>query len=151
MPPCFEGNRRVEHTQFGEIFLADKEICQLAMLFTNGKLEFTFWCAIGDDFHVARWNFDDFPIDFMKISTTSQVKLLALVPELEKAMEEATQFKLNAGRRVGNYNLAKCRHITDQSDLIFAESLGFSSAWDDVELYYSQVVKTDFGNKEDDE
>jgi len=35
-----------------------------------------------------------------------RAKLLAIAPEFEQAMEAAVQFKLNAGRRVGNYNLA---------------------------------------------
>jgi len=68
---------------------------------------------------------------------------------LEKAMTEATQFKLNAGRRVGNYNLAKCRHVTDKTDLVFADALGIAEAWDDVELYCVQVVKTDFSDDEE--
>lgn len=151
MPPCFEGSQRVKHTKFGAIYFPDANACLLAMLLGNGKLEFAFWCAIGDDFDVTRWNFADFPIDFTQIAAASRSKLLALVPELERAMEQATQFKLNAGRQVGNYNLAKCRHITDQSDLIFAESLGFRPAWDDVELYCSQVVRTDFSDTDDDE
>ena len=83
-------------------------------------------------------------MDFTKILTASRSKLLTLVPILEKAMEQATQFKLNAGRRVGNYNLAKCRNVTDKSDHIFSEALGLLSVWDDIELYCTQVVKTDF-------
>jgi hypothetical protein len=59
------------------------------------------------------------------------------------------QFKVNAGRRVGNYNLAKCRDVTDESDRIFAEFLDFREAWEDIELYYTQTMKTNFSNPED--
>jgi len=146
LPPCYEDGRLVEHTKFGQMYFSDAETCQLAMLLGNGKIAFIFWCAVGDDFDVTRWNFGDFPIDFNQLQTATRQKLLEIVPNLERAMDEAIQFKLNAGRRVGNYNLAKCRHITDLSDRIFAQALGLSQVWDDIEFYYAQVVKTDFSN-----
>jgi hypothetical protein len=149
MPPCYEGRRRVEHTEFGEIYFADATTTQLALMLANGKLMLVFWFAIGDDFHVTRWNFADFPADLSKLPDKQRDALLAIAPKLEKAMENAVQFKLNAGRRVGNYNLAKCREVTDESDLIFAEAFGFREAWEDIELYYAQTVKTDFSNHDD--
>jgi hypothetical protein len=146
LPPCYEDGRLVEHTKFGQMYFSDVDTCKLAMLLGNGKLAFVFWCALGDDFDVTRWNIGEFPIDFCQLRTTTREELLKTVPVLEQAMDEAIQFKLNAGRRVGNYNLAKCRHITDLSDRIFAQTLGLSQVWEDIELYYSQVVKTDFSN-----
>jgi len=64
-------------------------------------------------------------------------------------MATATQFKLNAGRKVGNYNLAKCRHITDRTDALFLKLLQLETVFDDLDLYYAQVVKTDFDDGED--
>jgi hypothetical protein len=149
LPPCYEGSRRVEHTKFGEIYFGEASTCQLALLLANGKLMMIFWFAIGDDFDVTRWNFADFPADLSKLPPKSRDTLLAIAPKLERAMEEAVQFKLNAGRRVGNYNLAKCRDVTDQSDAILAEVLGFADAWEDIELYYAQTMKTDFSDNDD--
>jgi hypothetical protein len=65
-------------------------------------------------------------------------------------MVRAIQFKLNAGRKVGNYNLAKCRDVTDLSDNVFCEALGFWGAWEDIELYCAQTVRTDFRLDEED-
>jgi hypothetical protein len=149
MPPCYEGQRRVEHTKFGEIYFADATTTQLALMLANGKLMLVFWFAIGDDFDVTRWNFADFPADLSKLPEKQRDALLSIAPKLEKAMENAVQFKVNAGRRVGNYNLAKCRDVTDESDRIFAEFLGFREAWEDIELYYTQTMKTNFSNPED--
>lgn len=146
LPPCYEGSRRVGHTKFGEINFTNAAACQLALLLANGKLMMIFWFAIGDDFDVTRWNFADFPADLSRIPAPQRDALLAIVPRLEAAMEANVQFKLNAGRRVGNYNLAKCRDVTDESDLILAQALGFAEAWDDIELYYAQTVKTDFSD-----
>ena len=149
LPPCFEGDRPVEHTKFGQIYFQDSETCQLAMLLADGKLLFVWWCAVGDDFDVTRWNFGEFPMDFPRLAPATRSSLLTLVPALEEAMKGALQFKLNAGRRVGNYNLAKCRHVTDESDRLLAEVLGLSEVWEDAELYCAQVVRTDFSDAEE--
>jgi len=150
LPPCYENGKPVEHTKFGQVYFPDAETCKLAMLLGNGKLMFIFWCMIGDDFDVTRWNFGEFPIDFRELNDRTRKELLDIFLSLEQAMDEAIQFKLNAGRRVGNYNLAKCRNITDLSDRIFTQALRITEAWEDIELYYSQVVKTDFSNEGED-
>ena len=54
-------------------------------------------------------------------------------------MKEAVSFKVNAGKRVGNYNLARCRQVTDRSDRILARVFGFDDVWEDIELLYHPV------------
>lgn len=88
----------------------------------------------------------DFPFDLERLPKNRAVKLLRNFPRLEAAMAEAVQFKQNAGKRVGNYNLAKCRNITDVSDRLFCEALEISDVWEDIELYYVQTVRTDFSS-----
>jgi len=148
LPPCYdEVGKLIGHTEFGDIYLSNSELRDFAFLFLNGKIIFDFWGIIGDDFHVTRWMFADFPIDFAKLPEDKIAQLLPMVDELERAMKEATSFKVNAGRKVGNYNLAKCRHVTDRSDKIFAEYLGLDAVWQDIELLYSQIVKTNFDDE----
>jgi hypothetical protein len=144
LPPCFENGRPVEHTKFGDLYFRDQEAAALALLLANGKLMLTYWFATGDDFDVTRWNLAEFPVDFTRVCGNSRARLVGLVPALEQAMSAAVQFKLNAGREVGTYNLAKCRDVTDTSDLILAAELGFIDAWDEIELYYSQTIRTSF-------
>jgi len=146
MPPCYDGNRRVPHTKFGEVYFRDADTARLALLLANGKLMLIFWFAIADDFDVTHWNFGEFPSDLSLLTVEQRTALLGILPEMEEAMAAAVQFKLNAGRRVGNYNLAKCRSITDTSDAILAKALELSDAWEDIELYYAQTVRTDFGD-----
>jgi hypothetical protein len=88
--------------------------------------------------------FADLPIALAQLPSTDRKQLLGIVPELKAAVEEAVQYKLNAGKRVGNYNLAKCRLITDKSDALLARAFGLDHVWDDIELLYVQTVKTDF-------
>jgi len=121
------------------------------MLLGNGKFMFVFWLAIADDFDVTKWNFEEFPADFTVLDPSQIDALRRMMPALEQAMLENTQFKLNAGKKVGNYNLAKCSTYTDSSDMVFARAFGFVDAWDDVELYCSQAVRTDFSAESEDD
>ncbi len=151
MPACYnEKGQTIPHTQFGHLYFKDSITYQLAMLLANGKLMLTFWLMIGDDFHVTQWNFTDFPTNFECLSEQQTADLLRIFPRLKFAMKENTQFKLNAGKKVGNYNVAKCRLITDISDKIFCESIGLCDVWEDIELYYAQAVRTDFSLNEED-
>lgn len=152
--PCFAANgKRVPQTKYGAIYFQSSEDRELAFLLLNGKIEFSFWVAIGDDFDVTKWMFGDLPVALAQLPAGERKQLLAIVPELKAAVEEAVQYKLNAGKRVGNYNLAKCRHVTDKSDELLARAFGFDHVWDDIELLYTQTVKTDFepGAAEDEE
>ncbi|HEX8089280.1 MAG TPA: DNA methyltransferase [Blastocatellia bacterium] len=147
LPPCYGGDgSSVPHTKFGSVYFEDERTRDLAFLLLNGKLAFAFWCVVGDDFDVTRWMFAEFPIDLRSLADCAQERLLGLAGEMEELMARNLSFKLNAGRRVGNYNLAKCREVTDKSDRVFAEHLGFQDAWADIELMYEQIVKTDFND-----
>ena len=42
-------------------------------------------------------------------------------------------------------------HITDRTDAILANAFGLDPVWDDVELIYTQIVKTNFESADDDE
>jgi len=143
--PCFAvSGKRVPQTKYGAIHFQSDEEREIAFLLLNGKIEFSFWVAIGDDFDVTKWMFADLPIALAQLPFSDRKQLLGIVPELKVAVEEAVQYKLNAGKRVGNYNLAKCRTITDKSDDLLARAFGFAHVRDDIELLYVQTVKTDF-------
>jgi hypothetical protein len=147
LPPCFDrGGSRIEHTKFGQIAFDCDVDQKISLLIANGKLMLLFWFAIGDDFDVTRWNFTEFPLDPARLSVSLKSQLLAILPELESRMTEHIQFKLNAGKKVGNYNLARCRDITDRSDRIICSAIGFEDLWEEIELYYDQTVKTVFGD-----
>ena len=88
--------------------------------------------------------FGDLPLALTQLQPNDRKQLLGIVPELKAAVEEAVQYKLNAGKRVGNYNLAKCRPVTDKSDALLARAYALDHVWDDIELLYVQTVKTDF-------
>ncbi len=143
--PCFEANGQLtSQSKYGAIHFQNGEERDLAFLLLNGKIEFCFWIAIGDDFDVTKNMFAGLPIALPKLKAENRKNLLKISAELREAVENAVQYKLNAGKRVGNYNLARCRHVSDKSDLLLAQAFGFDGAWDDIQLLYAQTVKTDF-------
>jgi hypothetical protein len=151
MPPCYDrSGALIPHTKFGAIAFATREDRDLAFLLLNGKWEFANWYMIGDDFDVTIGMFEGLPAPFSRLSAEARSELLTLVDELKTAMMDAVSFKLNAGKRVGNYNLARCRHVTDRSDRLFGDAFGWMHAWPDVELLYSQAVKTSYDNEGED-
>jgi hypothetical protein len=151
LPKCFDADDRpTEPTQYDALYFDDAKLRDLAFLLLNGKWLYAYWCAVGDDFHVTRWMFADFPIDLRRLPATTMSRLRPVARELEQVIAKATSFKRNAGKRVGTFNLARCRHVTDRSDRIFAEALGLAEVWDDVELLMKQVVKTELRQSDSD-
>lgn len=144
LPPCYDAaGGAVPQTQFDCLYFKERWQRDAAMLLLNGKWAFAFWCAVGDDFHVTRWALADFPLDLRELSAHAR-RLALLAGRLERALARAPSFKRNAGKRVGTYNVARCRHITDESDRLFARLMGLEELWPEVELLYAQMVKTDF-------
>lgn len=144
-PPCYDSHGAlIPHTKFGTVAFASAEDCSLAFLLLNGKWEFAYWYIIGDDFDVTIGMFEGMPAPFSRLSAEQRREALAIAEELEVNMGDALSFKLNAGKRVGNYNLARCRGTTDRSDRLFGEAFGWMDAWPEVELLYAQAVKTSY-------
>ena len=57
--------------------------------------------------------------------------------------------ELNAGKNIGNYNLAECRQITGDVDKTWLKSLGLlSSPWEEGELEHALVVRTSYEDTE---
>ena len=145
LPPCYDiEGRPVEHTKFGEVVFPSARQRDISLLLLNGKIELAFWIAVGDDFDLTKWMFAELPIDPTTVPHADAERLLPIANELQNAMDAAVSFKLNAGKQVGTFNLAMCRRVTDRSDAIFAKLFGFSAVWEDIDLLYSQVIKTDF-------
>ena len=147
-PPAYDkAKKRVPQTTYGAVRFRDSESRDLAMLLTNGKINFLWWATIGDDFHLTQANIASSPIGLENLEKRRRESLLASLPELESAMDANLVFKLNAGKNIGNYNLAKCRHVTDEADKVWLEAAGLSDLWEDIELEHSLIVRTSFDNE----
>ena len=147
-PPAFGADGgTIPHTQYGTVRFGEKASRDIFSMLANGKLMFVWWMGIGDDFHLTQAGFKIVPFGPTSLSSQQQQDLLAHLPELTQAMTDNIVFKLNAGKNIGNYNLARCRHVTDVTDKILLDALGMSDLWEEVELEYAQVVRTTFDDE----
>ena len=150
-PPCFTSDwQPLSDSNSGLVHFSNENDRDIALALLNGKIEFCYWVALGDDLNFPKWTFSELPIALAMLSDVRE-QLLKITPQLKDAIDKSTVFKLNAGKQVGSFNLAKCRHTTNQTDQIIAHAIGFSEVWDDIELLYAQTVKTDFEDGADDE
>ena len=129
---------------YGTVRFANEDNRALAMLLANGKIMLMWWIGIGDDFHLTQNGFASVPLGLDQLKPHHRQRLMALLPELERGLRENVVFKLNAGKHIGNYNLARCRHVTDESDKILLEALGMSDLWEEIELEHTMVVRTSY-------
>ena len=148
-PPVYgSDNGLLPQSQCGTVRFQDVADRDLSILLTNGKLLFTWWAAIGDDFHVTQSNFASAPFGPEQLTEQQRKHLLALLPELRAQMSKNLVFKLNAGKNIGNYNLARCRHITDKVDKVWLDAIGLADLWDEIELEYALAVRTSFEDED---
>jgi hypothetical protein len=143
-PPAYSSTgQRVAQTKVGRIYAKNAEDRRTIHTLLNGKIAFLWWSIVGDDFDVTKKDFEYIPFPTV-LPSDIQKSLDDLSLSLNAVMNENLVFKLNAGKRVGNYNLARCRNDTDISDRLWAEALGLIPNLEDIELAYAQIVKTNF-------
>lgn len=148
--PAYDSDgRKLPVTESGLTSFDDADTTRLAHSYLNGKIALIWWAIVGDDFHVTKANFEAIPFS-TDLAPDDRSNLLRLSDSLDTAMNANTVFKLNAGKRIGNYNLALCRGVTDISDAIWLRQLGIEDASEEIELMYAQIVKTDFEGEGED-
>ena len=147
-PPALDATgEAIPQTQYGSVRFATQVNRDLSMMLANGKLNFVWWIGIGDDFHLTQAGFKCAPFGPNLLSKMQQQDVLQRLKILKEAMSANVVFKLNAGKNIGNYNLARCRHVTDETDKILLEALGLSDLWEEIELEHIQVMRTSFDDE----
>ena len=144
LPPAFgKRGQPVPHTKYSPIGFPDSATRDLAMMLANSKLMFLWWITIGDDFDVTKTNVLSAPFGPSSLSPEQRSRVLDRLPALQEAMEANVDFKLNAGKQIGNYNLRRCRHITDEIDQVLLEALNLEHLRDEIDLEHSLFVRTE--------
>lgn len=147
-PPAYDkSKKRVPQTKYGTVRFRETEASDLAMLLTNGKLNFLWWAAIGDDFDLTQANIASSPVGLQSLEDGARESMLALLPEMESEMQDNLVSKRNAGKNIGNYHLAKFRQVTYIADKIWLQAAGLGNLWEDIELEHSLIVRTTFDDE----
>ncbi len=134
----------LEHTQYASLRFPDHGVRDVAMALLNGRLFFLWWIAVGDGFHLTKGNVREAPLGPGVLGPEEWEAVRSLIPSLTATMAKHSMRRLNAGRWIGNYNLALCRDVTDRADKALLAALGLEDLWDEVLLEYSSVVRTQY-------
>ena len=138
-PPCYDKHGgEIPQSKFGTVQIENEAEWAAAFCALNSKHNLVFWAAVGDDFDVTKWNFESIPLP----AGDYAAEAAALWP----AMQKAVSFKRNAGKRVGNWNLMRCRAETDRTDARLLTDYGTAPHADALELHHSLLVRTDAGD-----
>jgi hypothetical protein len=118
--PCYSGNGKiVPQSKVKPLPIIDKDVRNLLLLLFNGKLCFSHWLSVGDEFDVTKDDLLSMKLPISKFSEHDRLTLQNIAKVFEDRLDDTIQFKLNAGKRVGTYNTSKLWEITDKSDSIF--------------------------------
>jgi len=125
MPPAYdkEGNGVVQ-TAYGAISLPSEEDAWATLSLLTSSIAFWFWLVYGDGFHVTLGLLRALPISLAQLHGQRYDNLVKLGQMIQEEMQSHLVFKWNAGRRIGNYSLRRCRHLTCHVDAEIVEQLG---------------------------
>ncbi len=107
-----------------ELPFSSVEARNFAYVLLAGRIGLAWWAILGDDFHLTKGILEGMPGNYT--GGTSQLRKVAArwAPRVAAAQEKETVWKLNKGKKIGNWNLAACRDITDQADLSVLNEIG---------------------------
>jgi len=125
-----------------------------ALVLLAGRWAYLWWMAYGDEFNVTRGTLAAFPGDIERLEQSCSNpapgdmelrELPELARQLQDEMPNHLTWQLNAGIRVGRYNMLKLRYITDRADWLLARAWGIEDAFEAAGNLRDRMI---FGNKE---
>jgi hypothetical protein len=140
-PPAWTvDGKRSEQTQIGKIRFATEANRDIAFLLLAGRLGVWWWATIGDDFHVTSAMLTTFPVAPSQLTGVS-AKLTAKAKALRAEQPKHPVVTKYAGREMGNYDMLRCRHITDDADQLVLNALGLGHLWPALLLADARFAK----------
>jgi len=135
----------------GELFFESSDMRDVGLLMLAGRWGYVWWLTYSDEFHVTRSTLSAFPGDIERLAKRPPGDmeleiLLKLSRTLQEEMPKHLAWKLNAGVKVGRYNMLKLRYLTDKADWLLAKAWGLDE--DAFEAAGNLRDRMVFGNKE---
>ncbi|MXZ31476.1 MAG: hypothetical protein F4Z22_11710 [Acidimicrobiia bacterium] len=144
--------------RLGLLWFKSQQQRDIALLTLAGRWGYVWWLTYSDEFDVTRSTLAAFPGDIERLAARPSeacnpapgdmelVSLLELSTTLQREMPKHLAWKLNAGIKVGRYNMLKLRHLTDRADWLLARAWGLSQ--EQFEAAGNLRDRMVFGNKE---
>jgi hypothetical protein len=140
-PPAWTmKGKRTAQTKVGWLRFRDARERDLAFVLLAGRLAVWWWASTGDDFDVTSGLLQGFPVSIQDMEPVAK-ELLGLAKALRAEQPKQPIVTHYAGKEMGNYDMSRCRHITDESDQLVLSVLGLSAWWPDVQLADARLAK----------
>ena len=141
-PPTWSLEGEVlSQTKISELSFDGEENKLIAFGVTAGRIAVWWWGAYGDDFDVTSGLLYSIPIDPKKISRNRK-KILELVRQLEIEQKKNPLVTKYKGKWMGNYDMSRCRKITDEIDKLILDEFDLSEYWQDLLFVDQSLNKT---------
>lgn len=128
----------IRQTKVSELSFDGEENKLIAFGVTAGRLAGWWWGAFGDDFDVTGGLLYSIPVDPKKI-VKNRKKIISLVHKLAKEQKKNPLVTKYSGKWMGNYDMSRCRGITDEIDKLILEEFGMLEFWPAL-LYVDQTL-----------
>ena len=141
-PPCFnEDGTMAEQTAIKHLGFSARDVQQVALVLSLGKIALLWWAANGDDFNVTVSGLASIPVGFTSLTDEVKSEMIDISKEIQRLLQNSIIYTRYAGKWMGNYDVKLVRHLTDKADRLVLESLGLGAYWDDLELEYVRFLK----------
>lgn len=140
-PPSWEmDGTRIPQTKVGFLYFPDERTRDLAFVLLAGRLGVWWWGSTGDDFDVTTGLLKDFPVGPEDVGAISK-ELMTLAAALRAEQQLHPLVTKYAGKEMGNYDMSRCRHITDEADRLVLAHFGVGHLWPTVLLADASLAK----------
>ncbi|MDA2989373.1 MAG: Eco57I restriction-modification methylase domain-containing protein, partial [Actinomycetota bacterium] len=126
---------RGETSEQGTLPMSSVEARDFAYVLLAGRIGLSWWAIQSDDFHLTKGILEGMPGNHAGASQKLRKLVAKWAPRIADAQAKETVWKLNKGKKVGNWNLAACRDITDQADLAVLSEIGCTT--DEIEAIWT--------------
>jgi hypothetical protein len=145
-PPAMDARRNpVPQKVVADFFLPSEMEMFITLAVCASKTMFLWWVFTADMFNVKTKTFTDFPLDLNDLSEESRQALAAVGRRLDKRLSSPGDHWLwtpYAGEWYGNFDLTRCRDITDEADEIILQYFGLERHREVFEVEYRNYMKS---------
>jgi len=140
-PPCWTmRGKRFPQPSVSHMYFATEDDQSLSYVLLSGRLMCWWWGSTGDDFHLTKGLLESLPIGLSSLREKSK-ELQKIAKKLRAEQAKNPLVTKYAGKEMGNYDMSRCRHITDQADRLILEHLGLGEYWPDILLADAWLAK----------
>lgn len=141
-PPAYSlDGQPIRQTGVGKLAYVTEKEAVAALAISLSKTALLWWAATSDDFHVTVSGLGSTPVPAALESGPLLDSLAALGATLAESMHDHIIYTKYAGKWMGNYDIKRVRHLTDEVDRLLLREFRAEEYWPDLELAYAWFLK----------